>query len=205
MLAGNDVTKLYCIHYSLITSPVAIAYIRRTRRRSPYPLFASSSLAPFVTMAEYKQPYPVGTQPRGTAPMQVGGNRNAKNRPIGSDGKRDWSHGLFDCFGSCGTCCMAVWCPCIVYGKNKQRLGNLSTHGTPRPGGGDAIDGSCCVYCGLGLFGIAWVLQIGSRGETRNRYNIRGGTCGDCCSAWCCAPCALTQEHREIELEEHSF
>ena len=39
-----------------------------------------------------------------TAPMQLGGNRNAKNCPIGPDGKRDWSFGLFDCFGRCSLC-----------------------------------------------------------------------------------------------------
>jgi len=157
-------------------------------------------------MAEYKQPvYPVGTQPRGTAPMQVGGNRNVKNCPVGADGKRDWTHGLFSCFGSCGTCCMSVFCPCIVYGKSKQRLSHLKIHGTPLPGGGDTFDGGCCVYCGLNLFGIGWVLQIGERGDVRDRYGIRGGTCGGCCSIWCCTPCALTQERREIELEESSF
>ena len=121
---------------------------------------------------------------------------------------------------------MSFWCPCIVFGKNKQRLRNLKTHGTPLPGGGDCCDGDCCFYCGLGLFGLGWVLQVcldvdkmhihgpsnlpasaqvGSRGDVRDRYNIRGGTCGDCCSSWCCAPCALTQERREIELEEYSF
>ena len=26
-----------------------------------------------------------------TVPMVVGGNKNANNRPIGADGKRDWS------------------------------------------------------------------------------------------------------------------
>ena len=36
--------------------------------------------------------------------MVAGGNRNANNYPIGADGKRDWSFGLFDCFNSCGTC-----------------------------------------------------------------------------------------------------
>ena len=36
--------------------------------------------------------------------MLVGGNRNAKNCPIGPDGKRDWSFGLFDCFSECGLC-----------------------------------------------------------------------------------------------------
>jgi len=47
--------------------------------------------------------------------------------------------------------------------------------------------------------------QIGSRGDVRDRYGIRGGGCGDCLGTWCCGPCALTQERREIELEEHSF
>lgn len=191
------------------TAPIAIAYKKRTLNSFTISTFSSLSLAPFATMAEYKQP--VGTQPRvcvftclpnrlerltcssdamslflrvsqGVAPMQVlGGNRNAKNCPVGSDGKRDWSHGLCDCFGSCGTCtliqhsylyvsnqlsnhlsvgCMSIWCPCIVYSKNKQRLRNLKTHGTPLPGGGDTCDGDCCLYCGLGLFGLGWVLQV---------------------------------------------
>jgi hypothetical protein len=37
-------------------------------------------------------------------PMSAGGNKNALNRPIGPDGKRDWSYGLFDCFSECGLC-----------------------------------------------------------------------------------------------------
>jgi hypothetical protein len=41
---------------------------------------------------------------QGTAPMSVGGNRNAKNCPLGPDGKRGWSFGLFDCFARCGLC-----------------------------------------------------------------------------------------------------
>jgi hypothetical protein len=36
--------------------------------------------------------------------MQVGGNKNANGRPIGVDGKRDWSFGLFSCFDKCGLC-----------------------------------------------------------------------------------------------------
>lgn len=44
-----------------------------------------------------------------------------------------------------------------------------------------------------------------NRGEVRARYGIDGGGCGDCCAAWCCAACDLTQVSREIELEEKSF
>jgi hypothetical protein len=41
---------------------------------------------------------------QGTAPMLVGGNRNARNFPIDSDGRRDWSYGLLDCFDRRGLC-----------------------------------------------------------------------------------------------------
>ena len=46
--------------------------------------------------------------------------------------------------------------------------------------------------------------QINTRSEARERYGIRGDTYGDCLTAWCCRPCSLTQERREIELEEGS-
>jgi hypothetical protein len=98
------------------------------RRLNAFTVFTFSSLspAPFITMAEKQAVYPVNTQPgvcvypasyitdrgnssyfhvsQGVAPMKAGGNRNAKNLPIKSDGKRDWSHGLFGCFDSFGTC-----------------------------------------------------------------------------------------------------
>jgi hypothetical protein len=41
---------------------------------------------------------------QGTVPMVAGGNKNALNRPVGPDGKRDWTYGLFDCFDACGLC-----------------------------------------------------------------------------------------------------
>jgi hypothetical protein len=42
-------------------------------------------------------------------PMVVGGNKNANNRPVGADGQRDWSFGLFDCFDRCGLCTYQNW------------------------------------------------------------------------------------------------
>ncbi len=42
------------------------------------------------------------------APMQVYGkvygDHGANNRPLGPDGKRDWTYGLLDCFGRLGLC-----------------------------------------------------------------------------------------------------
>ncbi|KAH9046620.1 PLAC8 family-domain-containing protein, partial [Lactarius hengduanensis] len=140
-----------------------------------------------------------------TAPMVAGGNRNALNREVGTDGRRDWSHGLFDCTAECAVCCWAMWCPCVVYSKNKRRLLYLQNRGIPLPGGGQRFNDDCCIYGCLLIPGYAWVLQIGTRADIRARYSIRGSSMDDCLTSWCCHSCSLTQERREIELEENSF
>ncbi|KAH9013812.1 PLAC8 family-domain-containing protein [Lactarius pseudohatsudake] len=137
--------------------------------------------------------------------MAVGGNRNALNRAVGVDGRRDWSFGLFDCTSECGLCCFAVWCPCVVYTKNKQRLHHLRSQDTPLPGGGEGVDTDCCLYGCLLIPGFAWILQMGGRSDIRARYSIHGGAMDDCLTSFCCRSCSLTQERREIELEENSF
>ncbi|KAJ7282032.1 PLAC8 family-domain-containing protein [Mycena rebaudengoi] len=138
--------------------------------------------------------------------IQAGGNRNALNKPLDSHGKREWSHGLCDCCGACGTFCYSWWCPCIVHGKNKQRLRHLVDRGTPDPDGGSCCSGSCWAHCCLNSFtGLGFILQMINRGDVRSRYSIEGGGCGDCCKSCCCGPCDLTQTSREIELEEQSF
>jgi Cys-rich protein (TIGR01571 family) len=119
--------------------------------------------------------------------------------------------------------CCAALCPCVVYGKNKQRLQHLQNRGTPLPGGGERYNADCCIHGSLAIAGYAWVLQvcrvgdwpqvellnqgaqISSRADIRARYGIRGGTISDCFTSWCCRCCSLTQERREIELEENSF
>jgi hypothetical protein len=39
----------------------------------------------------------------------------------------------------------------------------------------------------------------------RERYGIRGNVIKDVLASLCCTPCALTQERREVEMEEASF
>lgn len=67
--------------------------------------------------------YGYNQQPQAVPQMTTvsGGNRNARNLPLDANGERDWSNGLCSCFGDFGTCCVACWCPCIVYGQNKVR------------------------------------------------------------------------------------
>ncbi|KAI9459155.1 PLAC8 family-domain-containing protein [Lactarius psammicola] len=138
--------------------------------------------------------------------MAPGGNKNALNREVGTDGQRDWSTQLLcDCSGGFGLCCLATWCPGVVFGRNKQRLRHLQSQGRPLPGGGTYVNGDCAIYCCLAAPRFAWILGIGERTDIRARYSIRGSTVEDCLTSWCCTPCALTQEHLEIELEEKSF
>jgi len=156
-----------------------------------------------------KGPPPQGyqQQPQAVAPMVAagGGNRNALNLPVGNEG-RPWSFDFFDCFGDAGTCLLAYFVPCVVYGQNKKRLEHLTTHGTPDPQSGELFSGDCFLHCCLtGCAGCGWALQMGVRGSIRSRYHIQGGSCGDCMSALCCTPCELTQESRELELEERSL
>jgi Cys-rich protein (TIGR01571 family) len=43
------------------------------------------------------------------------------------------------------------------------------------------------------------------RKNVRERYNIEGGKVEDCCIAFCCTSCDLTQVSRELELEERDL
>jgi Cys-rich protein (TIGR01571 family) len=47
--------------------------------------------------------------------------------------------------------------------------------------------------------------QLGPREDLRIRYGIRGDAVTDCLISAFCRPCALTQERREMDLEEGSL
>ncbi|TFK71587.1 PLAC8-domain-containing protein [Pluteus cervinus] len=135
-----------------------------------------------------------------------GGNRNAKNLPYSPDG-REWSEGVCGCCAEPGLCLKATCCTCVVYAQNKQRYEYLQHNGTYDPEhGGGCCSGSCWLHCLLqSCAGFGWILEIPNRSNIRSRYGIKGGCLGDCCTIWCCNPCALTQESRELELEEISL
>jgi Cys-rich protein (TIGR01571 family) len=51
----------------------------------------------------------------------------------------------------------------------------------------------------------AGATQVQPRAEMRERYAIRGNVINDWLASLCCTACALTQERREVEMEEASF
>ncbi|KAG6864513.1 hypothetical protein C0991_009000 [Blastosporella zonata] len=148
---------------------------------------------------------PIAQQPMATQGMVVN-PRNALNKP-NVDGKgREWSNGICGFSDACGTCCVAWFCPCIIYGSNKQRLEHLERNGTPDPDQGGMFNSDCMLYGALAAcLGVGCILQVGTRGAVRGRYGIQGGGCGDFFTSCCCTPCALTQEEQEISLEEKAI
>ncbi|KAJ6468010.1 PLAC8-domain-containing protein [Mycena vitilis] len=155
---------------------------------------------------QYQQQYS-DQQPLAAPPMQVGtgGSRNFKNMAI-VDGEREWSHDLFGCFADPITCLIAHFAPCIVYGRNRTRYQSLENYGAVNTDTMDGVVGlDCLIWIGAHCIGCPGIAGIIGRGQTRTRYAIHGGACGDFCVTCCCAGCALTQESREIELEEQSL
>ncbi|KAF8454502.1 hypothetical protein BGX38DRAFT_1089512 [Terfezia claveryi] len=43
--------------------------------------------------------------------------------------KQQWANGFFSCCSTPGICCLAIWCPCILYGRTHHRLEHGSTKG----------------------------------------------------------------------------
>ncbi|KAL2912332.1 hypothetical protein HK105_208179 [Polyrhizophydium stewartii] len=103
--------------------------------------------------------------------------------------KTEFTHGLFDCFGDIGTCFLACFCPCVVYGQNQQRAHNK-----------DGCFMDCCIYYCAAEFGCHSCIGCYGRGQVRERSNVaNGSSVGDCCVHICCTPCALTQEKRDLD------
>ncbi|KAL4255061.1 hypothetical protein AB1N83_013312 [Pleurotus pulmonarius] len=153
-------------------------------------------------------PAPVYYQPQPMPAMMlvpIGGNRNANNLPMDPDG-REWSHGLCDWGSDVGTCLIATFFPCVVYAQNKRRYEHLNRGRADPQRGGSGINGDCFMYSGITFcFGIGCIIQIPLRGYLRRRYSIRGSSFEDFLVALFCTACGLTQESRELELEESSM
>ncbi|KAF8972043.1 PLAC8 family-domain-containing protein [Flammula alnicola] len=146
-------------------------------------------------------------QPQATAQMTIpAGNKNVKGLPVDNEGKRDWSFGILDCFGDVNKCCLALWCPCFAHGQNRRRLEHLNQNGVPDPERHNVIVGDGLVYACIEVAcDMGWILQIETRRNIRQRYNIRGSSGSDCFVPFCCTACDLVQGSRELQLEEDSF
>ncbi|KAF2250060.1 PLAC8-domain-containing protein [Trematosphaeria pertusa] len=112
--------------------------------------------------------------------------------------KQEWHHSGASCCSPIGTCCLAWWCPCILFGRTRYRTknnGNMSGH--------SCCNGSCAAFCGLMCLGVPFILPWINRGDMRAKYHLKGNGCTDCLCACCCTPCDMVQQEKEVIYREN--
>ena len=60
----------------------------------------------------------------------------------------------------------------------------------------------CATFCAMACVGFSWILPLTNRGEVREKYNLVGNGCTDCLCTFCCGPCDIIQQDKEVEYRE---
>eukprot|EP00483_Globobulimina_turgida_P004113 UN04121 len=95
---------------------------------------------------------------------------------------KDWESELFGCADEISTFCYACWCPCFAAGE-------IYTN---------AEFGHCMVGCLLWCFLRGACHSCIVTSKIRASKGIRGSFGADCLAVYCCTPCQLTRELREV-------
>ncbi|KAK7178081.1 hypothetical protein PSPO01_15870 [Paraphaeosphaeria sporulosa] len=104
--------------------------------------------------------------------------------------KRDWHHSARKCCSPVNTCCLGWWCPCLLYGRTRQRLfnqGNVSS----------SCNSDCVNYSIMACLGMARCLNCSLRGHLRRKHHLSGNGGTDCMRGCFCTPCDLIQQEKE--------
>ncbi|KAI9714124.1 MAG: hypothetical protein M1828_001214 [Chrysothrix sp. TS-e1954] len=117
-----------------------------------------------------------------------------------------WSQTLCACPPSdLSTCCLGLFCPCIVYSRTMHRLSNRKKHNGEAGAGNNLLGWSACDGPCLGfalLCGCQGVLATILRTRVRRTYGIHGGVMDDAVVGCCCCCCTVVQGEREVRARE---
>lgn len=97
----------------------------------------------------------------------------------------EWEVGLCGCCTHCvPNCLMSTCCPCVTLAQITALLGWMPF----------TVALLVSLLMGFGTGGVGFAIMIWmARKETRERYQIPGGCCGDCLASCCCGCCAAAQ------------
>ncbi|KAH9616180.1 hypothetical protein KSS87_001432 [Heliosperma pusillum] len=137
--------------------------------------------------AKYTQglPYP-------TAPMSIAAGQPYPSQQGYSTGRvgglaGPWSTGLCHCCDDPANCLVTAFCPCITFGQIAELVNK-----------GCAMSGT--IYAVLmGFTGMACLYSCFHRSRLRGQYGLDESPSADCLVHFCCEPCALCQEYRELK------
>jgi len=111
----------------------------------------------------------------------------------------EWHEKLFGCFRDMPICCVGMWCPCVLYGRNQQRIGDGSCGF-----GYECCGYFCCLLVPLllccGSPPLCCLIAAPKRQYFRLRYGLRKEEdCDDWHLTFFCGCCAMCQEAREMK------
>ncbi|KAB8077747.1 DUF614 domain protein [Aspergillus leporis] len=188
---------------------------------SPGPLPAKANLEPpgqvarFYTVAiapdtnplqSPQQPYFPGPPTASRVPQTLGDDATVYHRPGQVSHPNQyvkggtWSHSLCEC-SNIWTCCLGLFCPCVLYGKTQYRLSRISRTEDPTNMLGYEPCNASCTAMAL-LCGCQWLMATVQQTRTRKAYGIQGDIASDCVRATCCTCCTLIQDETEIKKRE---
>lgn len=143
-------------------------------------MYSQKSPPPTVPPTGYVQPQPVPPYATGD-----GGVSASPSMPLTS-----WSSGLCDCCVDIPNCCLTCFCPCIIFGQ----IAEIVDKGSTTCGAHGAVYALINVFTGCGC-----LYSCANRTKMRRQYGLPEAPTNDCCVHFCCEPCSLCQEYRELQ------
>uniref|UniRef100_A0A1J3GCJ0 Protein PLANT CADMIUM RESISTANCE 10 n=1 Tax=Noccaea caerulescens TaxID=107243 RepID=A0A1J3GCJ0_NOCCA len=117
---------------------------------------------------------------------------------------KQWSSGICACFDDMQSCCIGLFCPCYMFGKNAELLGSGTFAGpcVTHCISWALVNTLCCFATNGVLLGLPGCFvscyACGYRRSLRAKYNLQEAPCGDFVTHFFCHLCAICQEYREI-------
>jgi len=129
-----------------------------------------------------------------------------------------WTTGIFGCTEDTESCWTGLFCPCVLFGRNVERLREDTPWTTPCVchaifiEGGIALATATAIFHGIdprtsfliceGLLFSWWMCGIYTglfRQSLQKKYHLKNSPCDPCAVHCCMHWCALCQEHREMK------
>ncbi|XP_044470690.1 cell number regulator 1-like isoform X1 [Mangifera indica] len=101
-----------------------------------------------------------------------------------------WSTSLCHCCDDPANCLITCFCPCVTFGQ----IAEIVNKGAVSCAASGAVYGLL-----LGFVGSSCLYSCFYRSRLRGQYDLEEAPCADCLTHFCCEPCALCQEYRELK------